>query len=150
MSLATPDLDKLQTLYARHAAQQGYGQLSVESFESFIGGAGERMVLFADDPRKVPEVWDVAVLLPELVAAAGGGLQVGLLLPEVARGLAGRYGVSRWPALVFFRDGAYVGAIEGMRDWAVFASEIQDMGRRPVSRAPGIGIPVAAASSTCH
>ena len=150
MSLATPDLEKLQTLYARHAAQQGFALLTGETFAAFMAGAGERVVLFADDPRKVPETWDVAVLLPELVAAAGGDLQVGLLLPEAARSLALAHGVNHWPALVFFRDGGYLGAIEGMRDWSVFAGEIQAMRGRPVSRLPGIGIPVAAASSTCH
>lgn len=151
MSLSSPSLDKLQALYDRHAAQQGYAVLAAESFDEFVAGPGERVVLFADDPRKVPETWDVAVLLPELVACVAGRLSVGLLLPEPARSLAGRYGVSRWPALVFFRDGGYVGVIDGMRDWGVFANEIPAMLERPVTRAPGIGIPVAAStSSTCH
>lgn len=151
MSLSSPNLEKLQALYARHADQQGYALLSAESFDAFVAGTGERVVLFADDPRKVPETWDVAVLLPELVACAAGKLSVGLLEPETARTLAGRYGVSRWPALVFFRDGGYVGVIDGMRDWGVFANEIPAMLSRPVSRAPGIGIPVANGnSSTCH
>lgn len=151
MSLSSPSLDKLQALYERHAAQQGYVVLGAESFDEFVAGPGERVVLFADDPRKVPETWDVAVLLPELVACAAGRLSVGLLAPDPARALAPRYGVNRWPALVFFRDGGYVGVIDGMRDWGVFASEVPAMLARPVSRPPGIGIPVAAGnSSTCH
>jgi hydrogenase-1 operon protein HyaE len=54
------------------------------------------------------------------------------------------------PALLFLRDGAYVGVIEGLRDWSEFVAEVRQMLAAPVSRPPSIGIAVTAAQSGCH
>jgi len=151
-TIATPDGDRLLALYQRHAANHGHTVLDdAAAADAFLAGPGDRVLLLADDPRLVPESWDVAVILPDAVKPVAAKLTVGLALPAVARPVAARYSVSLWPALLFVRDGQYVGLLEGMRDWAVYAKEIPAMLDKPVSRAPGIGIPVASAtSSSCH
>lgn len=145
---ATPDGDRLLALYQRHAASHGHTVLdAAAAADAFLAGPGDRVLLLADDPRLVPESWDVAVILPDAVKPVAVRLTVGLALPAVARPIAARYGVSLWPALLFVRDGQYVGLLEGMRDWAVYAKEIPAVLNQPVSRAPGIGIPVTRAAS---
>ncbi len=139
--------DRLAGLFQRHAEQRGYAQLAdAAAAEAFIAGSGDRVLLLADDPRLVPESWDVAVILPDALAPVAERIAVGLVSPAAAKAVAARYAVSLWPALLFLRDGQYVGSLEGMRDWAVYAREIPAMLERPVSRAPGVGIPVASAT----
>ncbi|PIV76734.1 MAG: hydrogenase, partial [Rhodocyclales bacterium CG17_big_fil_post_rev_8_21_14_2_50_68_7] len=69
-----------------------------------------------------------------------------------ARRLAPRYGFGIWPALVFLRDGGYVGVIEGMRNWQEYRREVAAMLDRPVRRAPVPGAAVRAegVAGTCH
>lgn len=122
---------------------------SADAFERFAAEPGNRVALLTDDPVRVPETWDVAVILPEVLKELPD-LHAAALSPEISKSLAGRYGISRWPALVFFRDGGFVGVLEGMRDWSVYRVEVPAMMARPISRPPGIGIPVSAVSSTCH
>ena len=141
---ATPDGDRLLALFQRHAEHHGHAVLTdAAGADAFLAGPGDRVLLLADDPRLVPESWDVAVILPDAVKPVAAKLSVGLALPAVARPIAARYAINLWPALLFVRDGQYVGALEGMRDWAVYAKEIPAMLDKPTSRAPGIGIPVA-------
>lgn len=149
--MAAPDTDRLADLFQRHGEKYGYQVLAdAAAADSFCAGPGDRVLLLADDPRLVPESWDVAVILPDALAKVADRIAVGLVLPAAARVLAPRYSLSLWPALLFLRDGQFVGLLEGMRDWAVYAREIPAMLERPVSRAPGIGIPVATATSSCH
>jgi hydrogenase-1 operon protein HyaE len=55
------------------------------------------------------------------------------------------------PALLFLRDGAYVGVIEGLRDWNELVGEYDAMLLKPVSRARSIGVAVTATTTkTCN
>jgi hydrogenase-1 operon protein HyaE len=82
--------------------------------------AGNTLILFADDPAKVPETWDLTIILPEALLRMEGEVRVGLLPPAVARSLATRYGIRIWPALLALRDGDYLGTIEGLKDWSSY------------------------------
>ncbi len=93
--------------------------------------------LFTGDPTVSPESWDVAVVLPELLAACEGVAGCALDPQQSARA-ATSFGVGKLPALVVLRHGAYLGAIEGMRDWQPFVAEL-----RRLSAAPPRPIPVA-------
>jgi hydrogenase-1 operon protein HyaE len=66
--------------------------------------------------------------------------------------LAARYGLVRWPAFVMLRDGEYLGAVDGIRDWDVYVEEISRLMMAAPSRPPSIGIPVKAAGAVtdCH
>jgi hydrogenase-1 operon protein HyaE len=68
-----------------------------------------------------------------------------VLLPEAARHFAARYGFRRWPALVLLRDGRYVGAIDGLREWGEYMAEMARLLDAPATRAPSIGIAVTGA-----
>ncbi|OYV26825.1 MAG: hypothetical protein B7X08_00365, partial [Acidocella sp. 20-63-7] len=61
-----------------------------------------------------------------ILAHSLGGINHPELTPLVAadRAVAARYKVSIRPTLVFARDGAVLGALPRMRDWAVYLDEV--------------------------
>ncbi len=141
-----------QRLLERLRSQSDIRLLDAAELEAFVQAAGDGMVLFTQEPDQQPETWDVAVILPEVLKQAGGRLRAAIIAPELARAMMARFGITRWPALVFVRDGGYVGSIEGMRNWDEYQQEIIAMLQRPIGRAPSVGIPVmsAEAGSSCH
>jgi hydrogenase-1 operon protein HyaE len=94
-------------------------------------------VLFTGDPTVSPESWDVAVVLPELLAACAG-IAGCVLDPQQSASAATNFGVGKLPALVVLRHGEYLGVVEGMRDWQPFVEQL----RRFAAAAPR-PIPVA-------
>lgn len=125
--------------------------LDEEGLESFVMAGGDGMVLFTQEPDQQPETWDVAVILPEVLKLTGDRLRAAIISPDLARKEKARFGITRWPSLVFVRDGEYVGVIDGMRNWEEYTREIAGMLNRPAGRAPSVGIPVTAAGApSCH
>jgi len=123
------------------------------SVADWAAAGGDRVLLLAGDPVQFPEGLDVAVVLPELQRSLGLPLRMGAVPRASEDAVARRYGSQRWPSLIFLREGGYVGAIAGMHDWDVFQQQVREMLARPVSRAPGVGIPVVnanGAGSSCH
>jgi hydrogenase-1 operon protein HyaE len=132
-------------------AKHGIADLDAAGFQAFMDGAGDGLVLLTEEPDTAAESWDMVVILPELLAALGGTRRTAVMRPQHARALLTRFGLGRLPALLFLRDGGYVGALEGLRDWSELVSESLEMQLKPVSRAPSIGIAVSAVSSSgCH
>lgn len=145
----SPTADDLQAMMARMASRHGLARLDAASFEAFAASAGDRVVLFAEDPVRVPESWDALVVLPELVVAAAGRLAAGLLDIESARQLAARHGIRSFPALLFLRGGGHVGVIEGLRDWGAYLRECAEMLDKPAGRAP-LAVAAVGAGPACH
>ncbi len=144
---ATP----LHPLLARLVNDRGYSLLDLDTIGRFIAAPGESLVFVTDDPAMQKEVLDVAVILAELVPPAAVSPRVALLEPSAARAAVARFGTARTPALLYYRDGGYLGAIEGVRDWADFVVEHRRLLAAKVRRAPTIGVAVAAAASgACH
>jgi len=144
-----PTLARLEERLRGIAAPHRFSVLDAEGFEGLRRQPGLALVFFAEDPLKVPETWDVAVILADALKRLPTPVHLALLAPEAGRALAGRHGVNLWPALVGLRDGGYLGCLEGMMDWSVFSRRLEELLAAPVSRPPGIGIPVQAAA-ICH
>lgn len=137
-------LDKL-------VASHDVADLDEAGFQSFIDGPGNGVVLFTEEPDRVAESWDLAVIFPDLLKAAGNCPRAGVLRPAHSGALLARFGIKRLPAMLFLRDGAYVGAIEGLLDWSEFVARTVAMLQAPVSRPPTVGISIAVeAASGCH
>lgn len=151
MSLS-PGIERLNQRIAFLHSRHGFHPLDGESFAAFAAEPGAALVLFAEDPAKVPETWDLTVILPEAVERMGVAVRVGILQPAAARVLAARYGIRFWPALLALRDGQYLGTIEGLKDWSAYVRLLPELLAAEPSRPPGIGIPVmnADAVSHCH
>ncbi|MDZ4253849.1 MAG: hypothetical protein U1A72_14870 [Sulfuritalea sp.] len=148
----SPSIERLQERFGILHARYGYSLLDAESFVGFTQAPGSVLVLFCEDPAKVPETWDITIILPEALSRMDGEPRVGLLAPAAARSLAARYGIRFWPALLCLRDGDYLGTIEGLKDWGAYVRLLPELLAAEPSRPPGIGIPVldANAASHCH
>jgi hydrogenase-1 operon protein HyaE len=128
--------------------------LEPAAFDAWANAPGAALLVFTEDPVLYRETLDLAVIVPELAAALPGRFRTGLLPPAAARALAGRYGFRRWPALVLLRDGRYVGAIDGLREWQAFVAGLSALLEAEPTRPPSVGIAVTAAGDTagrgCH
>ena len=99
------------------------GQADVDDF---IASAPDRIsvLLFRGDPVRFPDGDDIAVVLPQLIAAFSGRL-VGA---EIAAGdeaaLMPRFGVKVCPGIALARPGRSLGAISKIQDWSVYLARI--------------------------
>lgn len=122
--------------------QQGYPLLDEESLRGFLAVSPNSVLFFTGDPAKHPETLDVAVILPELMKVFGDRCRPAVVARVAEHDLQKRYGFTAWPALVFLRGDRYLGAIERVKDWSVYLTEIERLFSAEPRRAPGIGIPV--------
>ena len=138
---------------ARLFATHGYTEVTTAIFDAFTQRAGHALLLFTEDPTRFKETLDLAVIVPEIVRAFPGRLRVGVLLPEAAREFQPRYGFRRWPAFVVLNQGQYVGAVDGLRIWDEYVTEVARLLDAPPTRPPTVGIAVGragAASGVCR
>lgn len=143
--------DAFAPLFARLVAREGIVLIGDDDALTTFAAHGDSVTLLTDAPLRCPEAWDLAVVFPELLRCFPGRLRAAVADPAVSAGIVARFAITRLPALLFQRDGGYVGVLEGMRDWQGFAAAFGRMLEQPVSRAPGVGIPVRSAqSSSCH
>jgi hydrogenase-1 operon protein HyaE len=133
----------IASLFAKH----GYQSVDAGNIDAFADAPGLALLLFLEDPLRVRETLDLAVIVPEIVRTLADPLRVGVLLPEAARQLHARYGFRRWPAIVVLRDGDYLGAVDGLRAWNEYTGVVSALLAAPPARPPAIGIPVAAAKA---
>jgi hydrogenase-1 operon protein HyaE len=122
----------IDQLFARHRCTE----VLAENFDAFTGRAGHTLLLFIEDPVRCKETLDLAVIVPQIAAAFAGRFAVGVLLPEAARAFHPRYGFRRWPAFVLLKDGGYVGAVDGLRNWNEYVDEVARLLAAPVVSVP--------------
>ena len=132
----------LEQLFSKH----GFVAVDASTFDDFVHGTGSAAVLFMEDPLRVRETLDLAVIGPELTRAFAGRFRVAVALFEASRVLQPRFGFRRYPSLIMFRDGAYIGTIDGLRNWQEYIDEMSRLLESPPTRPPAIGIAVQGAS----
>ena len=142
MAPATTAAPRAHPLLAQLIARHGATELDAANFDAFTQRAGHTLLLFAEDPVRYRETLDLAIIAPEIALAFAGRFALGVLLPEAARTFHARYGFRRWPALVLLKDGQYVGAIDGLRDWDGYLAEMERLLAAAPTRPPAIGIAV--------
>jgi len=134
-------------LVTRLVDSHGAARLDESSFDAFVAVPGEAVLFFTEDPARFREVTDLAVILPEIRAAAARPFRIGVLPPPLANAKAATYGVRRWPAIVFLRDGRWLGNVEGLRDWSDYVSLANSLLEGETRPLPPKVIPVAAAGT---
>ncbi|MBI5718046.1 MAG: hydrogenase [Burkholderiales bacterium] len=138
-------------LIARLLACTGGVEVRPADTEAFEAADGDAVLFFGGDPVRFPEALDVAVVLPELLAAAGRRMRVGVVPRDAEDAVARRYAVQRWPSLVLLRDGGYLGTLSGMQDWDVFVEALRTLLARTPGRRPAATIAIHAAdAAACH
>lgn len=141
--------EALHPLVRRLVAETGAAVLGAEEVDPWLAEGGAAMLVFTEEPERYKETLDLAVIAPELAKARPGAFRVGVLPPAAARAAARRYGFARWPALVLLRDGGYLGAIDGLRDWAEYLGELDRLLAAAPSRPP-LAIVAAGGAPSCH
>lgn len=129
-----PDISEvLQSVIAR----RGYPVLDLGSLDNATADAPLAMVFLAGDWWRLGESDDVAAVLPELEKALAGHCAIMVAARADERALQRRWHFKSYPTLVFLRDGQYLGAIEGIRDWSDYLVEIPEiLGREPAAPPP--------------
>ena len=123
------------------------------SLDDFIRHHASVLLFFTENPAQFPESNDVAVVLPLLMQTFGDRFRVAVVARGCERRLHARFPFDGWPALVYLRDGRYVGAISRMQDWDVYLREIERLLDAAPADIKGIGIPVVSAGQAgqqCH
>jgi hydrogenase-1 operon protein HyaE len=123
----------------------GYPEVTLETHESFVNQPGITVLFFAGDPNRFRDTTDVAVVLPELVKAFSGRLQPGVVAADAGQTLQRHYGFTAWPALVFLRDGGYLGNITGIQNWSEYLHDIGELVSAEVQQPRGFKVPVVSA-----
>ena len=144
---AGADIVSSYPLVAQLFSRHGCVEVSAETIETFLAQAGHALLVFTEDPVRFKETLDLAVIVPQLQRAFAGRFAVGVLLPEAARKVQPRYGFNRWPALVMLKDGQYVGAIDGLRNWDDYLDGLGSLLVAAPTRPPTVGIPVRGAGT---
>jgi len=147
LPLAAP---AVHPLVEQLTTQHGFVRIDADSLDAFAAAPGHALLVFTEDPVRFKETLDLAVIAPEIAKAFAGALRAAVLLPADARKVAPRYGFARWPALVVLKDGRYVGAIDGLRNWDDYVEEMQRLLAAEPTRAPAIGIAVKSSGNAGH
>lgn len=137
-------------LLAKLAETAGWTVRNRADLDALLAQPGDSVLFCGGNPVQYPECLDVAVVLPELLALDRGRMRAAVAAPEMETQLQALYGFTRWPSLVFLRDGGYVGTLSGMLDWSVFVARFKEMRTAGVGRPPTVGIAVTTAASHCH
>jgi hydrogenase-1 operon protein HyaE len=134
-------------LIDRLLTELGYAEVSLVNHDEFVAEPGMNVLFFPGDTTTVRDATDVAVVLPELVAAFDGQLRPGIVTDVFGDGnaLKRQYGFTEYPALVFVRSGEYVGTIMRIQDWGDYLDRINALFVAAPKRAPGFSIPVVTA-----
>lgn len=132
-------------LFKRMTEEGGFKVLDENSLAEFLKLPGLSLVLFVEDPNRMKETMDAVVIAPELAKSCPFIEHKAVVGPPSARKAAVAYGFKRWPAMVFFRDGKYLGAVDGLRLWADLVRETDEIIKKAPSYPPSVGIPVRSA-----
>lgn len=145
LAAPTTSLDRLATAIARMVVRHHFRVVPGGHLETFAP-VGLSAVLLTDDPQRNLEVLDACVILPEALKPVLGRINCWVADEAASPALMQRFGVARAPAVVFLRDGDYVGVLNGIRDWGEYQAEVQRLLDGPAQPRP-IAIPVRVASA---
>ena len=113
-------------LIERLITHHGYESLKADTIEAFVSAPGHAVIFAAGDANRLDETADVAVVLPELMAAFSGMFRVGVTRDrETEMAVQRLYRFNAFPALVFTRDGGWLGTIQRMQDWSDYLKDIR-------------------------
>ncbi|EHK54665.1 hydrogenase-1 expression HyaE [Allomesorhizobium alhagi] len=107
-------------------------------------------LFFPGDWLRLAESNDVAVILPELVQAFQGVFKPAVVSRESERKLQTRYRFNAFPALVFLRNGEYLGVIKRVLDWQDYLTQIAGILTSAPSAPPPFEFPHACATHDHH
>lgn len=145
LAAPTSSLDRLNAAIARMVVRHDFRAIQAEAADGFAP-AGLNAILLTEDPQHNLEVLDACVILPEALKPVAGRINCWVADADASPALMRRFGVARPPAVVFLRDGEYLGTLAGICDWSEYQTEVAKLLDGPAQPKP-IAIPVRAAAS---
>ena len=128
-------------LIERLFQEHGFPEVHLDEVDGFAADAVAGVLFLTGDPVQFPETLDVAVVLPELASAFAGHLRPAVAAREDEKSFQLKYGFRRWPALVFVRDGGYLGVITGIQNWSDYLRQIAGLLEQQAKPPPGFKLP---------
>lgn len=118
----------MSALIAALSAKHGLPTVDAGSVEAFLlPSAGEcrhALLFFTGDPAERSDSGDVAVVLPELLAAFPGQFRAAIVGRNTEAELKARFGVQVFPSLVVTRETDIVAIIPRIRDWSDYMERL--------------------------
>ncbi|KPL52969.1 hydrogenase accessory protein [Prosthecomicrobium hirschii] len=115
-------------LIAALATRHGIPTVDVASVDAFLApAAGEpphALLFFTGDPEARGEAVDVAVILPELIAAFPGRLRAARVERAAETALMARFNVRLLPSLALVRGGEPLAVMPRVMDWVDYLAAI--------------------------
>lgn len=122
---ATPS-GKTHPLVVRLSAELGYPQLdNASDLREFTARPGAHCLFIPGDAVRNLETPDAAVVLPELRMAFQHAFDCAVVGDAIEADLRQATRALKTPAFLFYREGAYLGAIEKIRDWDDYIARTQ-------------------------
>ena len=107
------------------ADRAGLPVLDTGTVDDFLAAAPHALLFFTGDPAQRAEAADVAVVLPELLAAFAPRLRAAIIARTAEGALAPRFRVAVLPSLVVTRGVDPVGVLPRIRDWSEYLARIE-------------------------
>jgi hydrogenase-1 operon protein HyaE len=121
-------------LFDRLSTEFGYPRLATaEARNAWLEGPGIRVLFVPGDPARNLESTDVAVILPELRQAFQNAFDCAVVDDAIETETREMAGVYKTPSLIFYRDGAKIGALPRVRDWAEYMARIPQILSQPAT-----------------
>jgi hydrogenase-1 operon protein HyaE len=112
-------------LIDRLTEEFGFPRLTTaEARDAFTAAPGVHVLFVPGDPARNLETTDVAVILPELRLAFQGAFDCAVIDDAIETDTREAAGVYKTPSLIFYRDGAPIGALPKVRDWSDYMARI--------------------------
>ncbi|MDR3376500.1 MAG: hydrogenase accessory protein [Ancalomicrobiaceae bacterium] len=100
-------------------------EATVDVFLAASGGESAHTILFfTGDPVERGDSFDVAVVLPELLAAFSGRYRAAVVARSAEKTLMPRFQVMVLPSLAVARAGIVVGVLPRIRDWSDYIEKL--------------------------
>jgi hydrogenase-1 operon protein HyaE len=117
-----------QALAGQFVRLEGMPSVDVADIDSLLASLGDTtlVLFFRGDPTRA-EVADIAVVLPQLIAAFPGRLQPAVVAQAAEKPLMARFGVLAQPSLALVRADRTLGVIAKIQDWSVYVARIGAM-----------------------
>lgn len=112
-------------LIARLESEFRYPRLhSAHDVTEFLSRPGVHCLFIPGDARRNLETADAAVILPELRLAFQNAFDCAVIDDAIEAKLREEYRALKTPGFLFFRQSAYLGGIEKVRDWSDYLARI--------------------------
>ncbi|AWD21081.1 hydrogenase accessory protein [Fuscovulum blasticum] len=120
-----PAASATHPLIARLEQEFDYPRLcSAEDMADFLARPGVHCLFVPGDPRRNLETADAAVILPELRLTFQNTFDCAVVDDAIEAALREETRALKTPGFLFYRDGAFLGAIEKVRDWSDYLARV--------------------------